>query len=397
MPGSIEKRGENSYRLVVSAGYGPDGKRKKYTKTIKVHGKTEAARLKEAEKELAKFIAEIEGNTFIEPSRLTFKAFVEKWLKEYAEDNLAPKTLHRYKEMLEKRIIPALGHLKLNKIKPVHILEFLNMLKEDGARLDGKEGGLSPQTIKHHYRLIHAIFEDAVKWQLISSNPASNIEPPKVPKKEAGYYNEEEVKKLIKALENEKLKYKVAVMVTLAAGLRIGELMGLKWEHVDFENNTIKIEQANQYLPGEGTFTKDPKTETSKRLIAMPKEIMDLLREYKKEQNIERLKKGSMWIDTGYVFTQWNGQPMYPYTFTKWFPKFLEKHGLRRITFHQLRHTSATLLINAGENVRTVSARLGHSNASTTMNIYAHALKSADRNAADKIANYLFEKNKNQA
>lgn len=186
-------------------------------------------------------------------------------------------------------------------------------------------------------------------------------------------------------------------MVTLAAGLRIGELMGLKWEHVDFENNTIKIEQVNQYLPGEGTFTKDPKTETSKRLIAMPKEIMDLLREYKKEQNIERLKKGSMWIDTGYVFTQWNGQPMYPYTFTKWFPKFLEKHGLRRITFHQLRHTSATLLINAGENVRTVSARLGHSNTSTTMNIYAHALKSADRNAADKIANYLFEKNKNQA
>jgi integrase len=88
---------------------------------------------------------------------------------------------------------------------------------------------------------------------------------------------------------------------------------------------------------------------------------------------------------------------MYPYTFTKWFPKFLEKHGLRRITFHQLRHTSATLLINAGENVRTVSARLGHSNTSTTMNIYAHALKSADRNAADKIANYLFEKNKNQA
>ncbi|WP_434642663.1 tyrosine-type recombinase/integrase [Thermoanaerobacterium thermosaccharolyticum] len=395
MPGSIEKRGENSYRLIVSGGYGPDGKRKRYTKTIKVEGKTESAKLKEAKKELAKFIAEIEGNTFIEPSKLTFKAFVEKWLEEYAKDNLAPKTLYRYKEMLDKRILPALGHLKLNKIKPIHILEFLNMLKEDDIRLDGKKGGLSAQTIKHHYRLIHSMLEDAVKWQLIPSNPASNIDPPKVNKYEAGYYNEEEVKELVKALEGEKMKYKVAVMVTLAAGLRLGELMGLKWDHINFDNNTIEIVQANQYLPGKGLFTKDPKTETSKRLITMPKEVMDLLKNYKKEQNIEKLKKGSLWTDTGYIFTQWNGKPMYPYTFSEWFPKFLKKHGLRHITFHQLRHTSATLLINAGENIRAISARLGHSNTSTTMNIYAHALKSADKDAADKIANYLFE-NKNQ-
>jgi integrase len=269
------------------------------------------------------------------------------------------------------------------------------MLKEDGTRLDGKKGGLSAQTIKHHYRLIHSMLEDAVKWQLIPSNPASNIDPPKVNKHEAGYYNEEEVKELVKALEGEKMKYKVAVMVTLAAGLRLGELMGLKWNHINFDNNTIEIVQANQYLPGKGLFTKDPKTETSKRLITMPKEIMDLLKNYKKEQNIEKLKKGSLWTDTGYIFTQWNGKPMYPYTFSEWFPKFLKKHGLRHITFHQLRHTSATLLINAGENIRAISARLGHSNTSTTMNIYAHALKSADKDAADKIANYLFE-NKNQ-
>ncbi len=390
MAGSIEKRGD-SYRLIVSAGTGPGGKRKKYTKTIKAKSD------REAEKELAKFVAEVEGNSYIEPSKITLKSFCEKWLIEYANTNLEHKTKYEYSRMLELRIIPALGHIQLSKFKPIHLVEFYSNLQEDGIRLDGRGQKLSNKTILHYHRLIKVILGTAVKWQLISTNPADNVDPPKVKKKEAEYYDEDEVLKMVKALEEEELKYKVSIMITIASGLRLGELMGLKWDNIDFENNTIDIEQANQYLPGQGTFTKDPKNETSKRIISIPIPVMELLDKYRLEQIEKRLKCGDKWVDTDFIFTQWNGLPMHPSTPSKWFAKFLKKHELRKITFHQLRHTSATILINAGLNIRALSSRLGHSNTSTTLNIYSHALKSADKTAADKMDEIMFNSKKDQA
>lgn len=385
MPGSIEKRGKNSYRLVVSAGTGPGGKRIRYTKTIRADSD------KKAEKELAKFVAEIESNTYVEPSKITLKTFSEWWLKDYAENNLAPKTIYEYKRLLDLRILPAMGHLKLSKIKPIHLVEFFSNLQEDGIREDGKEGGLSNSTIRHYYVLIKKMLRTAVKWHLIPSNPADNVDPPRVKKKEAGYYTEDEIKALLKALENEDTKYKTAVLVSISCGLRLGELMGLKWEHIDFKSNTIEIEQTIQYLPGRGTFTKEPKTESSKRIVSVPEPAMRMLKIQKTEQAEQRLKCGSLWNDAGYVFTQWNGLPMHPSTPSKWFSKFLERHNLKKITFHQLRHTSATMLIHSGLNIKAVSARLGHSNTSTTLNIYSHALRSADKVAAEKIEEIMFK------
>ncbi|MFL0196956.1 tyrosine recombinase XerC [Clostridium sp. WILCCON 0269] len=398
MAGSIEKRGENSYRLIVSGGRSGDGKRKKYTKTIKIDGKTEAEKKRKAEKELAKFIAEVENNSFIEPSKLTLKGFAEKWLKDYAEKNLAPKTLFRYKEIINSRIIPALGHLKLDKIKPLHLLEFYNNLQEDGIRKDGKPGGLSAETIKYHHRILHVIFGTAVKWQLLNNNPADKVDPPKVKKNEADFYNEDEVQQLIyeldKTSENE-FKYKVAIILTLTSGMRLGELTGLKWGNIDFDKNTVYIVQSSQYLPDKGTFIKEPKNNTSIRTITLPEPAMNLLKKHKIHEDEKRLECGTLWNDTGFVFTQWNGNPMYPSTPSKWFKKFLEKHNLRVITFHQLRHTSASLLINENMNIRAISKRLGHSNASTTLNIYTHALKSADEIAAVKLENIIFKNEPN--
>lgn len=393
MPGYIEKRGEDSYRLVVSSGYGTGGKRKKYTKTIKVNGKTEPERKRKCEKELAKFIAKIESNSFIEPSKLTLKEFTEKWLKDYAEKNLAPKTIFRYKQMLDSRIFPALGHIKIIKLKPINFIEFYNNLTEDGIREDGKPGGLSPQTIRHHHRLLHTILEHAVKWQMLSSNPTDNVDPPKVKKVEASFYDEDEVKKLIAVLElidKRNFKYKVAILLTLSSGLRLGELAGLKWDNVNFEKQTISIVQSNQYLPKLGTFTKDPKNNTSIRTLYIPENVINLLSKYKSEQKKIELACGDRWINSGFIFTQWNGKPMYPGTPSKWFSKFLRKNNLKPITFHQLRHTSASLLINENINIREISKRLGHSNTSTTLNIYSHALKSADKDAADKLNTIIF-------
>lgn len=394
MAGSIEKRGENTYRLIVSGGYGPGGKRVQYKKTVHCNSDYKA------NKELAKFVAKVESNNFIAPTKLTFKAFSDKWLEDYAIPKLAPKTTYEYTKLLTSRILPAIGHMKLNKIKPVHILEFYSNLQEDGMRNDKEKSikenkkRLSNNTIVHYHRLLHLMFQTAVKWQLIDLNPISSVEPPKVEKLEAGYYDENEVKELIMALKCEDLKYKAAILLTLSTGVRLGELAGLTWEHIDTANNSIEIVQSSQYIPDKGIFKKCPKNKTSIREVAIPPEVSHLLNEYKIEQNKEQLKCGDKWHDTGYLFTQWNGLPMYPYTISKWFSKFLKRNNLRHITFHQLRHTSATLLINAGENIEEVSKRLGHSNTSTTLNIYAHALKSADKDAAEKMSNILFKNNK---
>ena len=132
MAGSLEKRGENSWRLIVSGGFDADGKRIKHTKTIK------ATSRREAEKELAKMIAEFEKGQYVNPSKLTFADFVKRWINDFAERDLAPKTLYRYQETLNSRILPAMGHLKVDQIKPVHLMEFYNNLHEDGIRLDGK-------------------------------------------------------------------------------------------------------------------------------------------------------------------------------------------------------------------------------------------------------------------
>lgn len=393
MAGSIEKRGKDKYRLTVSIGSGEN--RKRYRRTVECKTKTQA------EKELAKFVAEIEGDNFIEPSKVTFEAFTQKWLENYVRPNLAPKTVYEYERLLDLRILPTFKDMQLNKIKPIHIMEFYKLLQRGDMRRDGQKGKISNSTIMHYHRLLRKMFNDAIKWQLITDNPVNRIDPPKPKKPRTDYYDEEEIKELLEALKEEDVKYQAAVMITISAGLRIGELMGLKWKHIDFKNSTIEIEQASQYLPGEGTFTKDPKNESSNRIISMPRPTMRILKIHETNEKEKMLKCGELWeggnFKDSFILTQWNGNPMYPGTPSKWFSNFIKRKGLKKITFHQLRHTSATMLIHAGLNIRALSARLGHSNTSTTLNIYSHALKSADEVAAEKMENIMFGDEENES
>ena len=394
--GSLEKRGDNTWRLVASCGMKGDKQiKKRKTVTVKVacgqkscKGCTRTARCqarREAEKLLAEFVLEIEKGMFIEPGKLTFADFVERWLKDYAESNLAPKTLFHYKKMLDSRILPAMGHLKIEQIKPTHLLEFYANLQEEGIRNDGRPGTLSAKTILKHHRIISSILNDAVQWQVLASNPASRVKPPKTTKKQAACYDEEQVAKLMEALENEQLKYKTLIYLAIFTGCRRGELMGLEWQDIDFNKGTLEIRQASQYLPGQGTFTKGPKNESSERLMALPASIMTLLKQYKTYQAAERLKVGDLWKGSDRLFATWDGQPMHPDTISKWFPKFLKRHGLPPLPFHGLRHTAATMLINQGLPAKSISGRLGHADIGTTYNIYGHYLKSADREAADRL------------
>lgn len=381
--GNIENRGGGRYRLTVSGGTDHNGKRIRHRKTV------EAKSDREAERELMLYLAQLEGSNFYEPETLRFKEFAEKWLEEHCKVNLSIKTCKDYEWMLNKRVYDAIGHMPMAKIKPLHIIEFEGNLRKDGARLDGKPGGLSEKTIMYHHRLLSSIFSTAVQWGVVKENPVQRIRAPKVRKKGMNVYNMENTAAMLEALKQEPLKWQVLVQLALVTGLRRGELLGLVWEDIDFENNTLDVNKASQSLAGHGTFTKDTKNYESERLISLPGSTMLLLKEFRKEWIENKLKLGDLWEGSERLWVSRYGGHMHTDTPTKWFPKFIKRHNLPHITFHGLRHTSATLLIHQGVNIRSVSGRLGHSRTSTTMDIYAHALKSADETAADIMEDIL--------
>lgn len=391
---TMEKRGKNSYRLTVSCGYDINGKKIIKRKTISIDPKlTEKQKEKELQRQLTIFEDEVEKGTYLDAGKITFEEFIYKWLNDYAEKQLEPKTIHRYKEILTTRVIPAIGHLKLNKIQPTHLIAFYNNLAEDGIRLDGKQGTLSSRTILHHHRLISSILTEAVQWQLILDNPCKRVKAPRTEKTEARHYNEEQTETMITLLESEPIKYRTMITLVIFTGIRLGELVGLTWENIDFDQSCLHVRQASQYLPGKGSFDKSTKTQSSQRVISLPQTVLNQLRQYKNWQNDERLKLGECWQDNDRIFTQENGKPIFHTTPSSWFKKFIRKHNLPEITFHQLRHTNATLLIAQGVDVRTISGRLGHARTSTTTDIYAHALKRPEKEAAEKLET-LFTKNK---
>ena len=396
MAGSIEKRGKNSYRLSCLAGYNLQGKPIKKTKTV--HGTK-----KEAEIELAKFVADVQNGMVIEGKSLKFSEFTEIWKRDYGSKELAPSTYKRYCRMLETRLLPYFGHFYVNKIKPTDIMQFYDLLSKDTqlVRKKDNEGNktlkpLSGKTILEHHRLLRAMLHKAVYWQVIVSNPAERVQPPKAKKPKRKYYDDDQCKILLENLEQldeEQIKYKTAIILTVFTGVRLGELMGLEWNDIDFRNGIVSINRSSQYLADTGVFTKMPKTESSIREVAIPDFVISLLEEYKLWYDEQKSLYGELWIDSNRLFVQADGKPMHPSTISKWFVKFIGQIGLPVINFHGLRHTNATLLIAQNIDVAVVAARLGHAQITTTFNFYVHPIIAHNKKAGFALENLLLSKN----
>ena len=396
MAGSIEKRGKNSYRLSCLAGYNLQGKPIKKTKTV--HGTK-----KEAEIELAKFVADVQNGMVIEGKSLKFSEFTEIWKRDYGSKELAPSTYKRYCRMLETRLLPYFGHFYVNKIKPTDIMQFYDLLSKDTQLVRKKDNNgsktlkpLSGKTILEHHRLLRAMLHKAVYWQVIVSNPAERVQPPKAKKPKRKYYDDDQCKILLENLEQldeEQIKYKTAIILTVFTGVRLGELMGLEWNDIDFRNGIVSINRSSQYLADTGVFTKVPKTESSIREVAIPDFVISLLEEYKLWYEEQKSLYGELWIDSNRLFVQADGKPMHPSTISKWFVKFIGQIGLPVINFHGLRHTNATLLIAQNIDVAVVAARLGHAQITTTFNFYVHPIIAHNKKAGFALENLLLSKN----
>lgn len=419
---SIQKRGD-AYSIRVCVGRDVYGKQIWKTTTFTPPaGLTPKKRQKAVEVFAVEFEQKCRNGKLLDGEKITLKDFIERWRSERAEQELQPGTLDKYNDAINHFILPALGHLKLTEIKPHSINKFLVDLTKDGCRHDGKPGGYSKGTIHKISNVLSSILRTATEWEVIERNPC---DPVRVKAEDTAdkikFFTPQQTAIFLDYIEHpftiqtrghsrvddtgkpytvgdytstKELPTQLKVLFTLAiySGLRKGEILALKWEDVDFENNTVAVTKAAAMVKGE-QIVKVPKTRNSYRVVSIPHSVTEKLRKLQLEQTRYRLSVGDYWQGEGWIFTQDNGRMMNystPYKslqdiLTHYNADKAESDKLPMIPFHGLRHTTATLQIAAGTDVRTVSSIMGHRETSTTMNIYAHNLKTAEQEAVNRV------------
>lgn len=394
----VRKKKNGSYELIVSLGYNVD--HKKITKSMiywPEENMTEKAAKKEAERQAVLFEDKVIKGEYGDKGMKLVDFINDIWFKEYMKDK-SPTTIYRY-QILSKLIIEQLGHLPLNKIRPLHIQKFKNYLSvakstvpirnDKGEIIDYKN--YAPKSQLHYFRCLSTILNTAFKLELIKENPVSKVSAPKVPRKLPQFLNVEQVKHILDLLEKEDLKYQVAINLLLFTGMRRGESIALTWNAIDWKKKQIKITQNTVYV-NKKVYTKAPKTETSIRTIDISDQLINLLKKHKIAQSIEKMRLGDLWEDSNRIFTKWNGGIMHPDSISQWWKKYQRKIGIPEeqiVSLHKLRHTFATLLLSSGDtDIKTVSELLGHADIGTT-NIYVHALETSKREAVINLQRKL--------
>lgn len=323
------------------------------------------------------------------PDRIRFAAFCETYL-EIKKSTLAPTTFPFYESVVREMLIPMFGTLRMRDIRTHHVQQFIQYLYNDRPRGDGAEGHIAPATVKRYTTVLRSILTLAYKMEYIDEDVgvSRRIEFPKADTPEVEAFTMEEVTDILQAAESEPLQIRALVEVALFTGLRRGEIVGLKWDDVDLDKRLLSVKRSIYKPKDQKALEKAPKSKCSIRTIAIPERLCDTLRAYKEHQDRHASFMGHAWQNLGYIFTEEDGYVMNPHTPTKQFSKFLKRHNIRHLKFHGLRHTSATMLLANGCDIKTVSVRLGHSDIETT-NIYVHALESVDRRAASTFDRLL--------
>lgn len=300
------------------------------------------------------------------------------------KENISSTTYLLYETAIHRILIPKLGHLHLDEIKPFHVQDLINFLATPSGRVDKKGEKLAPATIRRYLTILQSIMTMAWKQEYINSNPADTrrLEISKIVTPEVEAFGNEEIAEILKMAQLEPIHIHAVIATAIYTGARRGEIASLKWEDIDFEKRTMYIRRSVVKLAQQEPEIKLPKTISSIRQMAIPQALCDILQELKKEQDRKKALLGEKWHEEGFLFTDWCGHVMHPHTPTKQFDKFLKKYGFRHLKFHGLRHSSATFLLSNGCDIKTVSKRLGHTSIDTT-NIYVHALAKTDKAAAD--------------
>jgi integrase len=341
---------------------------------------------REAEREEARLRHEAATGLDLEPTKISLVQYLKRWL-DAARPNLAPSTCRRYEDLLRHQVLPHIGTISLSKLRPLHVQQLYALLQEIG-RADGK-GGISPRTLLHVHRLLSEALGQAVRWQIIPRNVCQAVEAPQARRAEMRTLSPEETRRLLKAAEAEDTVYGDAIVLATHTGLRLGELLGVRWEDADLEKGTLTVRRALQYVPGEGLAFREPKTAKARRTLPLGPTALATLRQLRRRQLEERLAVGPGYRDSGVVFADALGSPLPPYRVSQRFPAFVKRLGLAPLRFHDLRHTHASLLLARGVHPKIVSERLGHASIAITLDTYSHVLPNLQEEAARDLDAWL--------
>lgn len=317
----------------------------------------------------------------------TVRQFLEQWLEEVHKQLLRPSTYKAYRMYLDKRILPILGHIQLQKLTPQHVQAFYNRKSQEG---------LSAKSISNTHGLLHRALDKAVQWGLVPRNVCDAVSLPKQTRHEIQPLTEEQARHLLKAARGHSLEGLLILAVT--TGMREGELLALRWRDINFDNRSLHIQHSMGYVPGKGYLEFEPKTPKGRRKIVLPSFVCEALKQHRACQLEMRLKAGERWQDRDLVFCNRYGGYLDPSHLRQRFDKFLKEAGLPDVRFHDLRHSAATILLSMGVPAKVVQEILGHSQISMTMDIYSHVLPDMQQQAMDKM-NELFrqdDKNENE-
>lgn len=423
---SIEDR-NGSVRVVVSCGRDIYGKKIRESATFVPDPELTPKKRQKAIEEFARqFEAQVRNGMAMDGRKITLKEFTDRWFEEYASQKLQPGTIEKYKAEINDKVLPVLGHLKLSELRPHNLNAFFVSMTKDGARKDGKKGGYSKGSIAKTRNVLSSVLRTATEWEIIDRNPLDKVRTQAEDAAEKlKFFTPEQATTFLEYIEQpytvhtkghkriddtgkeytvggyeskKEIPEQIRVLFILAiyGGLRKGELLALEWSDIDFQGDTVSISKSVSVVAGQ-QITKAPKTKSSRRVVSIPHFLTQRLKALKTTRTRYRLELGDYWKGANWVFIQDNGKQMSYSTPYSAFQDTIARYNsgkpvadqLPAIPFHGLRHTSATILISGKQDVRTVSSRLGHAQASTTMNIYAHALQETDRKAATALENML--------
>lgn len=411
---TVTRRGD-TYRIRVYNGFDANGQRICYSTTFTpTEGKTKKQKEKELELFVLQYEQQVKSGQLLSGDKIRYKDYAQMWLDEYAKKQYKESTANLTEKYLLDCIVPDLGNLKMTEISPLHIQRFFDHLSSKGYIRNGVRKDYSQGTLRRIYNILSSSLTQAVYWQIIYDNPCRRVKAPKVErvKEENEYFTLEEVKRFLDFLDEPyktphgansefydkkviPLQFKAIFYLAVFCGFRRGEILALKWEDIDFENGTIRISKSlSNFESGTAKITT-PKNKTSNRIVSVPDCCLSLLSQVRSEQLQNKFLLGSAWRGEGNVFSRTDGYYMHkdsPYQrFKDTLKRYNQTHEdkLPDIRFHGLRHTMATLMISQGEDIKTVSSRLGHADTSTTLDIYTHAMKNRDKEASNNLERIL--------
>jgi len=352
----VEDLGNKRHKIYVDMGYDSRGKRKRRTKTI------EATSKRDLNKKVREFELQCMQDVDEPLDDISFKGFVERWKDNHVAVNLTKSTMDSYNQILEKYLMDYFGRMKLKDIRKFHIVEYL-----------AKQETMAP----NKYMVLKSIFQKAMEWEVLKDNPTNGIKEPERKKKKSGFYNEDELNHLFNVLADCFPKHRIMIKLAAIGGLRRAEIAGIREESINYNENYIFVDKQLRYRKGE--FYMAPVKNKKPRKVFFPKDFMKELKKYHVDHKARKMELGNLWKGIyedrkmiNLLFVKEDGYPTHVNSIGNEWRKIINRYNLKPISFHQLRHSCASLMVKKGVNFKIIQERLGHANIGITLDLYSH-------------------------